>query len=649
MKTRTLAPVVVVGMLLVLMGGGGTVAQGAGESGVVHFTAVGDFGMSSDTRSVLAGMKAQQADLGLALGDLSYAPTGQEQAWCDMVTAGMGAGFPFELLSGNHESNGENGNINDFSACLPNQLPGLVGTYGRQWYVDVPQVDPLVRFVMISPGLPYADGIWSYAAGTPRYNWTASAIDGARSSGIPWVVVGAHKPCLSLGQYSCEMGADLLQLLLSKRVDLVLHGHDHTYQRTKQLALGTGCASLTPGSFNASCVADVDNSMSKGQGTVLATVGVGGVGLYDVNASDTEVGYFGAFSGANRSPSSGLLDVRATADQLEARFVPVAGGTFTDSFVIRRGDPPPQNQAPVAAFGSTATGLTAAVDAAQSRDPDGTVAGYSWTFGDGTTGSGAQAQHTYAAAGTYQVTLTVTDDRGSTGTVTKPITVTAPATPPPPATTVFVSDAFGRTVANGLGNADVGGTWTTSGTASNFAVSSGAAALTLRTPATQLSAWLGSTPKTDTDLRATFAVDRVPTGNGIYLDVVGRRVSANNEYRAQVLLRASGDIDVGLAALRGSSTEAEVQPVRRLTGVTYAAGTQLNVRFQVTGTSPPTLRLKVWPVGAAEPAAWQLTGTDTGAGLQGPGAVGVTAYLSSSATNAPVVVRMSALSARPVA
>src|SRR3954453_5713193 len=123
MRTRTLAPAVVVGMLLVLMGGGGTVAQGAGEPGLVHFTAVGDFGMSSDTRSVLAGMKAQGGDLALALGDLSYAPTGQEQAWCDMVTAGLGAGFPFELLSGNHESNGENGNINDFSACLPNQLP----------------------------------------------------------------------------------------------------------------------------------------------------------------------------------------------------------------------------------------------------------------------------------------------------------------------------------------------------------------------------------------------------------------------------------------------------------------------------------------------------------------------------------------------
>ena len=38
-------------------------------------------------------------------------------------------GFGFELLAGNHESGGLNGDINDFSACLPNQLPGLIGTY----------------------------------------------------------------------------------------------------------------------------------------------------------------------------------------------------------------------------------------------------------------------------------------------------------------------------------------------------------------------------------------------------------------------------------------------------------------------------------------------------------------------------------------
>ncbi len=116
---------------------------------------------------------------------MSYGTTGQENAWCDFVKARVGEKFPFELVSGNHESNGQNGNINDFSACLPNQLPGVVGTYGRQYYVDVPQVNPLVRFVMVSPNLAFSDGPWNYPVGSARYNWTASTIDGARADEHP--------------------------------------------------------------------------------------------------------------------------------------------------------------------------------------------------------------------------------------------------------------------------------------------------------------------------------------------------------------------------------------------------------------------------------------------------------------------------------
>ncbi len=66
-------------------------------------------------------------------------------------------------------------------------------------------------------------------------------------------------------------------------------------------------------------------------------------------------------------------------------------------------------------------------------------------------------------------------------------------------------------------------------------------------------------------------------------------------------------------------------------------------------TAGTTVRLKVWPAGQPEPAAWQTTATDTTAALQAPGAVGIGAYLSSSATNAPVTVRVSGLSARPTA
>jgi hypothetical protein len=335
MWVRRFARLAVVPVVLSLLVSG-SAASIAAEPGVVHFTAAGDYAATSNTAGVLNGIAAQGPDLNLALGDLSYGVTGQEQQWCDFVKQHVGSDFPFELITGNHESNGRNGYINDFAACLPNRLPGLVGTYGREWYVDVPQSGPLVRFVMISPAIRFPNSLWSYAAGTAHYNWTARAIDGARAANIPWVVVGAHKPCLGVGDIGCDIGSDLLQLVVRKRVDLVSFGHLHSYSRTHQLGHGTGCAAVPINSFDADCVRDRDGNMSQGAGTVFATVGTGGVRLTDVYASDPEVGYFAAYSGANMAPSHGLLDVRATAAELRARFVATGGGTFTDSFVIRR-------------------------------------------------------------------------------------------------------------------------------------------------------------------------------------------------------------------------------------------------------------------------------------------------------------------------
>lgn len=83
------------------------------------------------------------------------------------------------------------------------------------------------------------------------------------------------------------------------------------------------------------------------------------------------------------------------------------------------------NQAPKAAFTPTADFLTVAFDGSGSTDADGTITGYAWDFGDGVQASGAQQSHTYAAAGTYPVTLTVTDDRGATNRTQQDVTVKA--------------------------------------------------------------------------------------------------------------------------------------------------------------------------------------------------------------------------------
>jgi len=89
---------------------------------------------------------------------------------------------------------------------------------------------------------------------------------------------------------------------------------------------------------------------------------------------------------------------------------------------------PPVNTPPVARIASSCSGLACSFDASGSTDADGTIAGYAWNFGDNTTSTVAAPAKTYAAAGTYTVTLTVTDNGGATNTTTASVTVVDPNT-----------------------------------------------------------------------------------------------------------------------------------------------------------------------------------------------------------------------------
>jgi PKD repeat protein len=106
-----------------------------------------------------------------------------------------------------------------------------------------------------------------------------------------------------------------------------------------------------------------------------------------------------------------------------------AGFTATVEHEVTIADAPP-----VAAFSVTSATQMATVpmsfDGSGSHDPDGTIVSYDWSFGDGTGAGGVAPSHTYATAGNYTVTLTVTDNGGKTTSISHEVAVAAVPAPP---------------------------------------------------------------------------------------------------------------------------------------------------------------------------------------------------------------------------
>ncbi len=282
---------------------------------------------------------------------------------------------------------------------------------------------------------------------------------------------------------------------------------------------------------------------------------------------------------------------------------------------------PPPNEPPTAVIAAPAVSeRTVQLDGRDSSDADGSIASYAWQFGDGQSGTGATASHTYASDGTYTVRLTVTDDGGATGTVTRSVTVAAT---PPPGGAVLAADAFDRTVSGGWGAADVGGAWTATGGSAAYSVSGGDGIVALRPTDTREARLLGVTT-TDADISVRISAETASAGGTASATVVGRLVSGA-AYSARLRLEPGGVIRLYLLrdqALLGSYV---------LPGA-YVAGEELVLRLRVSGTSPTTLAAKLWRASGAEPAAWQVQATDATAALQTAGALSLHSYISGGST-----------------
>jgi len=160
---------------------------------------------------------------------------------------------------------------------------------------------------------------------------------------------------------------------------------------------------------------------------------------------------FGQLSGKNLvTGGDGRASVTYTAplapadpvdNQTVIQIVATPGGTdygnATSRSVSIRLVPPgvvlPPNGTPVPSFtfSPSAPLLRGDVtfDASLSTDSDGPIVNYAWNFGDGRQGTGVVVRHYFDNAGTFVVTLTVTDDRGQSASLSKSVLVSATANP----------------------------------------------------------------------------------------------------------------------------------------------------------------------------------------------------------------------------
>jgi PKD repeat protein len=133
-------------------------------------------------------------------------------------------------------------------------------------------------------------------------------------------------------------------------------------------------------------------------------------------------------SAAGRAEAHVLLGDKVGVQTGEAR---VAGDSDTrpKTTFSALAEETDDNRPPTADFGWSCEALACRFTDG-STDGDGSLTGWAWRFGDGSTSAEREPNHRYDAAGTYVVRLTVTDDEGATDELTDEVTVTAPSMPP---------------------------------------------------------------------------------------------------------------------------------------------------------------------------------------------------------------------------
>jgi len=258
----------------------------------------------------------------------------------------------------------------------------------------------------------------------------------------------------------------------------------------------------------------------------------------------------------------------------------------------------PVDQPPVADFTVVCIDLTCTFDGSVSTD-DGTIVSYAWDIGGLATATGAAASYTFAADGTYDVTLTVTDDAGQTDSVTQTVTVSVGAVDQPPVAS-FTPTCIG------LACTFDGSTSTDDGTIVSYAWNFGDGMTAT-----------GATAAHTYALDGTYTVTLTVTDNGGQTATVSQQVTVVNQAPVASFTFNCPDLTCSFDGTGSTDDGTIVSYAWNFGGLATATGATASYTFAAAGTYTVTLTVTD-NLGATGSAAQAVTVT-AAAPIPGPG------------------------------
>ncbi|WP_440945645.1 S8 family serine peptidase [Methanosarcina sp. T3] len=342
----------------------------------------------------------------------------------------------YDFVNNDAHPNDDNGHGTHVTGTIAQSTNNGIGAAGVAYDCSIMPVkvlnsDGSGTLAQIADGIYYATehdaDIISMSLGyqTPKVDPVLkAALDNAYNSGVTIVAAAgndmrnkvsypaAYEKCIAVGATRYD-GSRAYYSNYGSALDVVAPGGDI---RVDQNGDGYGDGILQ-NTFNTTTKDPTDFGYQFFQGTSMATPHVSGIaalliakganGPEEVRAVIQNTATDLGTSGWDPEYGYGLVNATAALDSIQNQQtvnnppVAEAGGPYT---------------------GGTGTAL--AFDGSASSDSDGSIVSYEWDFGDGNTSSDMNPENTYSTAGTYTVTLTVTDNENAVGTDTATVEVT---------------------------------------------------------------------------------------------------------------------------------------------------------------------------------------------------------------------------------